>query len=369
MNRILLLIRWIVGILFIFSGLVKANDPNGLSYKMQEFFEAWGWTGLDDYTLLMAVGMNAFEIIAGLALIFGLYMRLLSWVLLGLIVFFTFLTGYASLATNPDGSMKFHSCGCFGDCLPLDPTQSFLKDLILLALIVILLIKQSSIRKTFQSVTINRLLLFVSVLFGLGFQWYTLNYLPLVDCLPFKKGNDLLEMRKMPVNAIPDSFDIRFIYSKGGVDQEFDRTALPDSTWSFKDRKQVLVRKGKNNEPPIKDFILKDDAGNDLTEQILSRSGTHYLVFIQTTQGLKADDPWIASITGLSTKSNVTIITAVPDQVRVLLGNQKLSSSLQIVSCDVTAIKTAARTVPVLYRMQGSRVVEKISGAAAASWN
>jgi len=336
---------------------------------MQEFFEAWGWTGLDDYTLWMAVGMNAFEIIAGFALLFGLYMRLLSWVLLGLILFFTFLTGYASLATNPDGSMKFHSCGCFGDCLPLDPTQSFLKDIVLLVLILVLVVKQSVIRQTFQSASLNRLLLFASILFGLGFQWYTLTYLPVVDCLPFKKGNDLLEMRKMPANAIPDSFDIRFIYSKGGVDQEFDRKALPDSTWSFKDRKQVLVRKGINNEPPIKDFILKDDAGEDLTENILGHSGAHYLLFIQTTHGLSAEDRWVTSMLELSSKSKVTIITAVPDEVRALLRNKKLSSSIQIVSCDVTAIKTAARTVPVLYRMQGSRVEEKKSGAAAAAWN
>ena len=87
--------RIIVGLLFIFSGLVKANDPLGLSYKMQEFFEVWGLNFLDDYTLAFALVMNAFEIVAGVAVLLGWQMKTFSWLLLLLIIFFTFLTGYA----------------------------------------------------------------------------------------------------------------------------------------------------------------------------------------------------------------------------------------------------------------------------------
>ena len=118
--------RIIVGVLFIFSGLVKANDPLGLSYKMQEFFELWGMHQFNSWTLLLSVLMNAFEIIAGFALLLGWRIKLFSWLLLLLIVFFTFLTGYAYL------SGKFRSCGCFGDCLPITPKTSFLKDVALL---------------------------------------------------------------------------------------------------------------------------------------------------------------------------------------------------------------------------------------------
>ena len=86
MKTTLLIIRWIVGLLFIFSGLIKVNDPLGLSYKMQEFFEVWGWTGLHAYTLPMAMIMNVFEVVAGVAVIIGWRMRLFSWLLLLLIV-------------------------------------------------------------------------------------------------------------------------------------------------------------------------------------------------------------------------------------------------------------------------------------------
>src|ERR1051325_1476620 len=121
--------RIIVGLLFIFSGLVKANDPLGLSYKMQEFFEVWGLAGFNDYTLFFSLVMNSFEIIAGVAVLLGWRMRFFSWMLLLLIIFFTFLTGYALF------SGKIKTCGCFGDCIPLKPIHSFIKDLVLLVLI------------------------------------------------------------------------------------------------------------------------------------------------------------------------------------------------------------------------------------------
>ena len=82
--------RIIVGLLFIFSGLVKANDPLGLSYKMQEFFEIWGFSQFDSWTLLFSMLINAFEIIAGSALLLGWRPKLFTWLLLALIIFFTF---------------------------------------------------------------------------------------------------------------------------------------------------------------------------------------------------------------------------------------------------------------------------------------
>src|SRR5688572_1775777 len=129
MNILLNIARVIVGVLFIFSGLIKANDPLGLSYKMQEFFEVWGMHWMNDLTLALSILMIAFEIIAGVAVLVGWKMRLFSWLLLLLILFFTFLTGYALF------SGKIRECGCFGNCIPLTADQSFIKDLVLLALI------------------------------------------------------------------------------------------------------------------------------------------------------------------------------------------------------------------------------------------
>ncbi len=363
MKLLFTVIRWFVGILFIFSGLVKANDPLGLSYKMQEFFEAWGMQGFHHYTLAMAVIMNAFEIIAGVALIVGWRMKLFSWLLLLLIVFFTFLTGYAWLATNPDGSAKFASCGCFGDCIPLYPFQSFLKDLLLLVLITVLIFFRKNIKPLFSKNSLNVFFIAAAVIFSFGFQWYTLKYLPVVDCLPFKKGNNLLELRKMPADAVPDKFDYLFTYEKNGTKQEFSMLKLPDSTWKFVDRKQILIAKGKNNEPKIKDFDLKTEAGVDITEHVLQQLGTYYILFLRTTEGIKSTDRWIQQVSALAAQKKVIIVTGMPDAAKALfITNPALSQSI-LLSCDVTAIKTAARANPVLYKMEGAIVLDKWSSA------
>ncbi len=368
MKIILGIIRWVVGLLFIFSGLVKANDPNGLSYKMQEFFEAWNLHAFHDYTLGFAVLMNAFEIIAGVAVIVGWRMKLVSWLLLLLIVFFTFLTGYASLATNADGSPKFRSCGCFGDCLPLDPSQSFLKDVLLLLLIGVILLFRKRMQPFVQGVFFPVVIITAATVFSFAFQWYVLTYLPVVDCLPYKKGNNLAVLSQMPANAVPDQYDIRFVYSKNGTDQEFAVSNLPDSTWTFKERKQVLVRKGMNNEPPVKDFILTNEAGMNVTQQLFSGTETYYLFFLLSVEGKSLDEQWVQQLKSFSKGKTIYVVTAVPGAVRSWWSGDAVLRQLPLLSCDGTAIKTAARSVPTLYKMKGPVVQNKWSGASSSKW-
>lgn len=365
MKNLLLITRWIVGMLFIFSGLVKANDPLGLSYKMQEFFEAWGWIGLHNYTLAMSVLMNAFEIIAGVAVIVGYRMRLFSWLLLLLIIFFTFLTGYAALAKNENGEMIFRSCGCFGDCIPLSPYQSFLKDLVLLVLILFIFYHRNSIQPLFTGKWkfVTNLKVVSAIIFAFGLQWYTLTFLPVVDCLPFKKGNNLIVQRQMPADAVPDKFDYKFVYEKNNEVKEFLLTALPDSAWKFKERKQVLIQKGKNNEPKIKDFNLTTFDGLDVTDSVLNQQGNYYLLFIQNTDHLKKTDEWIQKISVFSKTNKIAIITPQYETVLNLLKQDAELSKLTILICDVVALKTAARAIPTLYKMNGPVVMEKWSSA------
>ncbi|MBK6935696.1 MAG: hypothetical protein IPH18_01540 [Chitinophagaceae bacterium] len=163
---------------------------------MQEFFEVWGLHGFNGITLLMSVLMNSFEIIAGVALLIGWQIRLFIWLLLALILFFTFLTGYTVFTGKPK------NCGCFGDCLPVTSFTSFMKDLVLLVMIVFLLFKIRYI-KAVSTLKPAAVYILVSAFFCVAFQWYTLNYLPVIDCLPFKKGNNISEKMKMPANAVP----------------------------------------------------------------------------------------------------------------------------------------------------------------------
>ena len=169
------IISILVGVLFIFSGLIKANDPSGLAYKMGEFFEVWAKEGylpgimlrLNDFSLLFSVIMIAFEIVAGVALIIGYRFRLFAFLILLLTIFFTFLTGYALFS----GHIK--ECGCFGDCIRLQANESFMKDLILLALLLILVFYRNYLTDVFKP-KIGMMLMVLSLAFSLGFQWYTL---------------------------------------------------------------------------------------------------------------------------------------------------------------------------------------------------
>ena len=236
--------RIIVGVLFIFSGLIKAIDPLGLTYKMQEFFEVWGREGyativmswMYNYTFLFSIIMITLEVSLGAALLTGFSKKLVLRALLGLMLFFTFLTSYVLF------SGKIATCGCFGDCIPLTPIQTFTKDIILLVLIIFLLFKQQYIQPLGKEI-LPLILVLLSTMGVIILQMHVIKHLPLTDCLPYKKGNDLLQLRKMPANAIPDKFDYNFIYEKGGVKKAFGTNELPDSTWNYVDRKETLYKK------------------------------------------------------------------------------------------------------------------------------
>ncbi len=336
--------RVIVGLLFIFSGLVKANDPLGLSYKMQEFFEVWGLHGFNSWTLPMSVLMNAFEIIAGFALLIGWRIKLFSLLLLLLIIFFTFLTGYTYITGMPK------NCGCFGDCLPISSLTSFSKDVALIFLIGFLIWKQKYIKPIFSRKTGFFAMLLITM-FSFSFQWYCLTYLPVIDCLPFKKGNSISEKMKIPAGARPDSFAIRFIYTKEGKEYEFSPTELPAdlSTYTFVSRKDKLIKKG-NAEPAIKGFDLKGVSGADSTKVVLEQP---YAVLIFNENFLIPVSKWEKGFTKIYADAKaknipVYMITGQPGEVRAKLSGTSFAG-LQTFTCDNTTIRTAARTNPCLY--------------------
>lgn len=367
MKQVVNIARVLVGGLFIFSGLVKAIDPLGLAYKMQEFFEAWAADGFmkgmmmwfHSHALLFSVGMISLEVILGVALLLGIWKKITSWLLLLLMLFFTFLTSYVLF------SGKIRACGCFGDCIPLTPIQTFTKDLILLVLVLLILLKRKYITALF-SARINLSLLLASVFAVAFLQWYVLRHLPVKDCLPYKVGNDLLKLRQMPADAVQDKFEYVFVYEKDGVKKEFT-TNLPDSTWKYVDRTQTLVQKGKNNVPLINDFSFTTTSGTDTTEAILVQSGEYYLFFIKTMEDYPQNwDKDIRLIQAIEKeKKPVYIITAQPDKVREKFSNKIVLERKEyiplIFTCDVTAIKTAARTNPAVFLMNGPVVQHKWS--------
>ncbi|MBN9349432.1 MAG: DoxX family membrane protein [Chitinophagaceae bacterium] len=365
MKGLINMIRTVVGILFIISGAVKANDPHGLAYKMDEFFETWASSGflphlmnwIQRFSLEFSIVMISLEVIVGLGLLLGEWKKFFVWATLILMIFFTWLTGYAAL------SGKIATCGCFGDCLPLTSMQSFIKDIVLLALAIVLVLGMKWIRPR-MAMASNVLILLLGVFAVAGFQWYVLKNLPLVDCLPFKVGNDILELRKMPADAVPDKIDYHFIYEKGGNQKEFTIRDLPDSTWTFVNRKDVVVQKGSNNEPPIKDYILMTPSGEDTTQSVLSLDADYYLFYVKDV--MNTSRRWSKTFNKIFSlaqeeKRPLLVVSADPEGAQQYF-NQKYQLHLPILSLDATSFKTVARTNPELYLMHGPVVKAKWAG-------
>jgi uncharacterized membrane protein YphA (DoxX/SURF4 family) len=354
--------RLLVGILFIFSGLIKANDPLGLSYKMQEFFEVWNMAFLDPYTLGFSIMMIVFEILAGVAVLLGWRMRLFAWLLLLLIIFFSFLTGYAVL------SGKIRECGCFGNCIPLQAMQSFIKDLILLFLIGILFIYRREISSGISKKS-SLLILGLTIILSFSVQWYALRYLPVADCLPFKKGADILEKMKPPAGAVPDSTVIHFVYEKNHKTREYTADNLPadlDSSYTFIKRYDKVIRKG-NAEAEIKDFSLISESGNDSTRQILERPGDQLMLISRNFP--ETNPHWNKQFILLYTLARsknipVILVTSNKQEASDYLNANALGHQIPVFGCDATAVKTAARADPTLYLLKKGTILNKWSYAS-----
>lgn len=361
------IISILVGVLFIFSGLIKANDPSGLAYKMGEFFEVWAREGympglmmrLNDFSLLFSVIMIAFEIVAGVALIIGYRFRLFAFLILLLTIFFTFLTGYALFSGN------IKECGCFGDCIRLQANESFMKDLILLALLLILVFFRSYLTDIFKPKT-GLALMVLSLGLSLGFQWYTLRYLPVKDCLAYRVGNNILNEMTPGNDYQPAEYRTMLVYEKDGVKKEFTDKNFPwqDTTWKFVDSKSEVVKEAQNA-PAILDFAISDYSGQDVTQTVLNYKGHVLLVFIKDVNAANTAD--IAKLKALfeeATKAGVPFMAlSASNDIETGKFNAQHGLSLPFYTIDGTVCKTAMRSNPGLMLMQGGTVKGKWSYA------
>jgi uncharacterized membrane protein YphA (DoxX/SURF4 family) len=277
-----------VGLLFIFSGLIKQNDPLGFSYKLEEYFEVFHITFLNGLALSLAVVLCALEMILGFALLIGARAKQVAWGLLLIIIFFAFLTFYSAFFK------VVQTCGCFGDAIPLTPWQSFSKDLVLLLLIVVLFKNRSHINPLFNFKTGERLLI-ASVVISVGFGLFTYNFSPIIDFLPYKIGVNIPDAMKTPAGAMPDEFELTYNLknkktgeTKTMTDKEYMKTGIwKDNNWEVVGTPESrLVKKGFT--PKIVDLVIQDSQRNDYTHEILNNP---FYTLVIVAYDLKKTDP------------------------------------------------------------------------------
>ena len=172
--------RFIVGGLFIFSGLIKLNDPVGTSIKLHEYFDVFAtdiagfFKIFVPYALPIAVFLVVLEVILGIAVLLKYRMNLTSWILLLLILFFTFLTFYSAYFN------KVTDCGCFGDAIKLTPWESFTKDVILVVFIAILFIYRKTFKPLLHQKKANIIVGSLTVV-SIYIAIHAINHLPFID--------------------------------------------------------------------------------------------------------------------------------------------------------------------------------------------
>ncbi len=343
--------RVLVGTLFIFSGWIKANDPLGFSYKLDEYFNVFGTPWMSSVSLAMAIGICVFEIALGVALLLGAKMRFTSWSLLLLIVFFTFLTFW---------SWKFDvvkDCGCFGDFMHLKPFTSFMKDIVLLVLILFVFANRNNIRPLFGEKGSNVMAL-AGVIASCWYTIYCYNHLPVVDFRPYAIGKSIPDGMKLPTGAKTDSVLMVFIYKKNGKEIELTTEQIVDvdSTYEFVDRKDKVIREG--DKPPIHDFTITSSDGTDITEDVLSMEQVFLFVAYDINHADAGVQGKVNDFVALSQREGIEFIgmtASSPADVEKFVTAH--ASKFPYYFTDATTLKTMIRSNPGLMLLKKGKVI------------
>ena len=272
LKMIVNLCRIIVAVTFIFSGFVKAIDPIGTQYKLQDYLGAIGMAGiLPNWTLLaVAVFLAAIEFCIGIFLLFAIQRRLISKLTVAFMAFMTMVTVWIVVAD------PVKDCGCFGDALHLTNTETLIKNIVLLVCSLAIMYRPLAmfrfVSKSNQWIVTNYTIVFILVSSGLS-----LYYLPIFDFRPYHIGVNIPRGMEIPKGAKLPQFKTTFIMEKNGLRKEFTLDNYPDASWKFIDSKTVQTSEGYI--PPIHDFSITDNkTGLDLTNSVLSHKGYTFLL-------------------------------------------------------------------------------------------
>lgn len=348
MNSITVTARYLVGILFIISGLIKVNDPVGTQIKLEEYFEVFSsdiWSGFHafiPFALFLSVFLSVLEVVLGVALLARFKMKLTTTILLVLIVFFTFLTFYSAYFN------KVTDCGCFGDALKLTPWQSFTKDVILLILILILFFNRGKIaREGEKNPTARAAWVVGTAVVCIGIAWYAIEHLPFIDFRAYKKGNNIGQLMQPS-----EEYRYSYIMVRGGEEFEFEQ--YPDAKEGY-EYKEIRLE-NPEAQPKITDFAVWNNEG-DYTEQVLQ--GPKLLVVVHSTQ--KVDTENVEEIKQLTDalEGVGSLVLTSSDEASYEAFRHEYQLAVPYYFADATLLKTMIRSNPGIILLKDGTVVKK----------
>ncbi len=355
--------RWFVGLLFIFSGLIKANDPLGFGYKLQEYFEVFHLNFLNDLATGIAILLCVLEIVLGALLLVGFWRNQVLKGLLALIIFFTFLT-FVSAAFK-----VVTSCGCFGDAIPLTPWQSFGKDLILLVLIVYLFIHKEKIIPLTKSSKAQLAFCIAVTFVSLSFGIFTYNFLPIVDFLPYKVGASIPESMKIPEGAPVDEFLIMYQLkhkktgeTKSMSDKDYMKLEVwKDENWEVVgEPEKKLIKKGY--EVKIKDLIISDGSGTDYTKELVENPFYNLIIVAYNLNDVNEEA--VAKTNALALNAveqfNIRSVLLTSNSAQDAAAfSKKMKLFMEVFYADAVPLKSMVRANPGILLLKNGVIVNK----------
>jgi uncharacterized membrane protein YphA (DoxX/SURF4 family) len=351
-----LICRFLLALVFIFSGFVKAIDPLGSTYKIEDYLNAFGgfFAGFTFVALPASIILSTLELLIGLNFLFHVQLRRTSFVALLFMLVMTPLTLYIAMY-NP-----VTDCGCFGDALVITNWQTFGKNAVFLVLSLYVFVLSKKSHPIFLP-RVEWILVLVFTLAGIGLSVYTYNHLPLIDFRPYKVGVNIPEAMSIPEGVPTDKYETTFIYEKDGVQQEFTLENYPkgDSTWTFVDQKTVLISKGY--EAPIHNFSIVDAAYDDITHDLIEYEGSVYLLIMYDVNKASETGAKRAEETYQKYKNSDTrfyALTASSDD-EVEAFKQKTGVTYPFAKTDPITLKTIVRANPGLMLMKNGTIIGK----------
>lgn len=349
--------RFLLAAAFIFSGFVKAVDPLGFQYKIQDYLTAFGLTSWvpSFLPLIGGIVLSAIEFSIGICLFFGIRRTISSTLALMLMVFMTPLTLYLAIF-NP-----VSDCGCFGDAWVLTNWETFAKNVVLL-IAAIIVFRERKMMVRFVTLNMEWLVSLYTLFFVFSFSFYCLDRLPVLDFRPYKMGQNIKEGMSIPDGAKPTVYESIFIMEKNGEKKEFTLENYPDSTWTFVDTRTILKEKGY--EPPIHDFsIIELNTGDEITEDVLADMGYTFLLVAHRIE--EADDSNIDLINEIYDYSvehgyKFYCLTSSPEE-QIELWKDKTGAEYPFCQMDDITLKTMIRSNPGLMLIKNGTILNKWS--------
>lgn len=347
--------RILLGAVYLFSGLIKGADLVGVSIKVGEYLSALGLSLLMPVSLEIAIALCVIEFALGALLLMGAFRRLTTKVILVLTMIMLLLTLWLVM------SNAVTDCGCFGEAVKLTNRQTFLKNIILLFFSTILVLRPRKISRLFKKKEMWAVMILMFFAYGY-FLYMNYKHLPMWDFRPFRKGLDLKAATQTPEDAAKDEYKYEFIYEKDGIEKTFPIDSLPDKSWTYIDRKETLVKKGKQAE--INDFILFGTQGNELSKQILTNDKGVLLMFSPNLKKMSSVKPEIIDHLYRTSTSQGYLFYGVSGATYEEINQWRIKTNaiLPMLFMDPTTIKTIIRGNPGLLLIKNGKIIDKVNG-------